>query len=97
MFSFDAGLANATPYSAEVFPVELLGRGTGRVQASNGIDTLLDPLVLATIAETTNLVTPRLRTRRPRSSICRNLTGTRSLEGAPPSGVSGRRSLGGSL
>lgn len=59
MFFFDGGLSNATPYSAEVFPVELLGRGTGLVQACNGIGKILGPLVLAVIAGAGNLVTPR--------------------------------------
>jgi MFS transporter, putative metabolite:H+ symporter len=58
MFFFDGGLSNAAPYSAEVFPVELLGRGTGLVQACNGIGKILGPLVLAFIAGTDNLVTP---------------------------------------
>ncbi len=62
MFFFDGGLSNATPYSAEVFPVELLGRGTGLVQACNGIGKILGPLVLAVIAGTDNLVTPRATT-----------------------------------
>ena len=43
-------IRNATPYSAEVFPVELLGRGAGLVQACNGIGKILGPLVLAVIA-----------------------------------------------
>jgi putative MFS transporter len=59
MFFFDGGLSNATPYSAEVFPVELLGRGTGLVQACNGIGKILGPLVLAVIAGAGNLVTPQ--------------------------------------
>ncbi|HSZ91871.1 MAG TPA: MFS transporter [Acetobacteraceae bacterium] len=59
MFFFDGGLSNATPYSAEVFPVELLGRGTGLVQACNGIGKILGPLVLAVIAGAGNLVTPK--------------------------------------
>jgi MFS transporter, putative metabolite:H+ symporter len=58
MFFFDGGLSNAAPYSAEVFPVELLGRGTGLVQACNGIGKILGPLVLAAIAGAGNLVTP---------------------------------------
>lgn len=58
MFFFDGGLANATPYSAEVFPVELLGRGTGLVQACNGIGKILGPLVLAVIAGANDVVTP---------------------------------------
>jgi MFS transporter, putative metabolite:H+ symporter len=62
MFFFDGGLANATPYSAEVFPVELLGRGTGLVQACNGIGKILGPLVLAMIAGTGNLVSPHATT-----------------------------------
>jgi MFS transporter, putative metabolite:H+ symporter len=59
MFFFDGGLSNATPYSAEVFPVELLGRGTGLVQACNGIGKILGPLVLAVIAGAGNLITPQ--------------------------------------
>jgi len=62
MFFFDGGLSNAAPYSAEVFPVQLLGRGTGLVQACNGIGKILGPLVLAVIAGTDNLVTPRATT-----------------------------------
>ena len=62
MFFFDGGLSNAAPYSAEVFPVELLGRGTGLVQACNGIGKILGPLVLATIAGNANLVTPHATT-----------------------------------
>jgi putative MFS transporter len=62
MFFFDGGLSNAAPYSAEVFPVELLGRGTGLVQACNGIGKILGPLVLALIAGTDNLVTPKATT-----------------------------------
>jgi putative MFS transporter len=62
MFFFDGGLSNAAPYSAEVFPVELLGRGTGLVQACNGIGKILGPLVLAVIAGTNNLVTPKATT-----------------------------------
>jgi putative MFS transporter len=42
-----------------VFPVELLGRGTGLVQACNGIGKILGPLVLAVIAGAGNLVTPK--------------------------------------
>ena len=62
MFFFDGGLSNAAPYSAEVFPVELLGRGTGLVQACNGIGKILGPLVLAVIAGADNLVSPKATT-----------------------------------
>jgi putative MFS transporter len=62
MFFFDGGFSNSAPYSAEVFPVELLGRGTGLVQAANGIGKILGPVVLAVIAGTDNLVSPRATT-----------------------------------
>jgi hypothetical protein len=41
MFFVDGGLAIASPYSAGAFPVELLGRGTGLVQACHGIGKIL--------------------------------------------------------
>ncbi|HEX3860465.1 MAG TPA: hypothetical protein VHY35_02080 [Stellaceae bacterium] len=62
MFFFDGGLSNVAPYSAEIWPVELLGRGTGLVQACNGIGKILGPLVLAFIAGSDNLITPRATT-----------------------------------
>jgi putative MFS transporter len=62
MFVFDGNLSNVAPYSAEIWPVELLGRGTGLVQACNGIGKILGPLVLAVIAGSGNLVTPKATT-----------------------------------
>ena len=59
MFIFDGNLSNVAPYSAEIWPVQLLGRGTGLVQACNGIGKILGPLVLAFIAGSDNLVTPK--------------------------------------
>lgn len=62
MFIFDGNLSNIAPYSAEVWPVELLGRGTGLVQACNGVGKIMGPLVLALIAGSDNLVTPKATT-----------------------------------
>ncbi len=62
MFVFDGNLSNVAPYSAEIWPVELLGRGTGLVQACNGVGKILGPLVLAFIAGSDNLVTPKATT-----------------------------------
>jgi putative MFS transporter len=56
---YDGGFANIAPYSAEIFPVRLSGRGVGLAQAANGIGKIAGPLCLALIAGTSNLVTPK--------------------------------------
>ena len=55
---FDGIFANQSPYSAEVFPVQLSARGVGIGQAANGIGKILGPLSLAFLAGADNLVKP---------------------------------------
>lgn len=55
---FDGLFANQSPYSAEVFPVQLSARGVGVGQAANGIGKILGPLSLAFLAGADNLVKP---------------------------------------
>ena len=56
---FDGGYCNLTPYTAEIFPVRLAGRGMGLAQASNGIGKILGPLCLALIAGAGSVITPQ--------------------------------------
>ena len=56
---FDGGFSNIAPYSAEIFPVRLAGRGVGLAQAANGIGKIAGPLCLALIAGASNLITPK--------------------------------------
>ncbi len=56
---FDGGFANLIPYTAEIFPVNLSGRGVGLAQAANGAGKILGPLSMALIAGASNLVTPK--------------------------------------
>ncbi|WOH53939.1 MFS transporter [Bradyrhizobium sp. sBnM-33] len=56
---FDGGFSNIAPYSAEIFPVRLSGRGVGLAQAANGIGKIAGPLCLALIAGASNLITPK--------------------------------------
>jgi len=56
---FDGGFANIAPYSAELFPVRLSARGVGLAQAANGVGKIVGPLILALIAGTSNLITPK--------------------------------------
>jgi putative MFS transporter len=56
---FDGGFSNIAPYSAEIFPVRLAGRGVGLAQAANGLGKIAGPLCLALIAGATNLITPK--------------------------------------
>jgi MFS transporter, putative metabolite:H+ symporter len=56
---FDGCFANLTPYTVEIHPVRLSGRGFGLAQASNGLGKVLGPLLLGLIAGANNFVTPR--------------------------------------
>jgi putative MFS transporter len=56
---FDGGFANLTPYTVEIHPVRMSGRGFGLAQASNGLGKVLGPLCLGLIAGANNFVTPR--------------------------------------
>ncbi|MBV8889303.1 MAG: MFS transporter [Alphaproteobacteria bacterium] len=62
MFFFDGGVSNNAPYSAEIFPVQLMGRATGLAQACNGVGKILGPLILAMIAGSSNLISPKATT-----------------------------------
>jgi MFS transporter, putative metabolite:H+ symporter len=55
---FDGCFANLTPYTVEIHPVRLAGRGFGLAQASNGLGKVLGPLCLGLIAGANNYVTP---------------------------------------
>jgi len=55
---FDGGLANMSPYPAELFPVGLAARGVGLAQAANGVGKIAGPLCMALIAGADNQVQP---------------------------------------
>lgn len=55
----ESEITNIAPYTAEMFPVRLAGRGVGLSQLVNGIGKIIGPLCLAVIAGTTNFVTPQ--------------------------------------
>jgi len=56
---FEGGLANIAPYSVEVYGVRLGARAVGLQQAANAIGKIVGPIVLAVIAGTGDLVTPK--------------------------------------
>ena len=58
-FFFDGGQSNILTYAAELYPVRLGALAMGVSAASGGVGKILGPLVLALIAGTSNLVTPK--------------------------------------
>jgi MFS transporter, putative metabolite:H+ symporter len=50
---------NLAAYTAEIFPVQLAARAVGLGQTANGAGKIADPLSLALIAGTDNLVAPQ--------------------------------------
>jgi MFS transporter, putative metabolite:H+ symporter len=56
---FEGGLANLAPYSVEVYGVRLGARAVGLQQAANAVGKIVGPIVLAAIAGTNDLVTPK--------------------------------------
>lgn len=56
---FEGGLANIAPYSVEVYGVRLGARAVGLQQAANAVGKIIGPVVLALIAGTSDLVTPK--------------------------------------
>lgn len=57
-FFFDGGLANLQPHAAEIFPVDVAGRGMAASQVAVGIGKITGPLVLAVLAGTGNIIMP---------------------------------------
>ena len=55
----NGGFANVVPYTVEVFPVGLAGRGSALTQAANGVGKILGPLCLAVIAGAGDVVSPK--------------------------------------
>jgi len=58
-FFTEGGAAQISPYSAELFPVRLAGRGAGIGQFGNGVGKIIGPLGLAIAAGTSNIVAPK--------------------------------------
>jgi putative MFS transporter len=56
---WDGGVSAISPYAAEVFPVRMAARGMGLGQAAAGLGKFVGPAVLALIAGSGNLITPR--------------------------------------
>jgi MFS transporter, putative metabolite:H+ symporter len=56
---FEGGLANIGPYSVEVYGVRLGARAVGLQQAANAVGKIVGPIVLAVIAGTDDLVSPK--------------------------------------
>jgi putative MFS transporter len=56
---YSGGFANMTPYTLESHPVRLSARALGLGQSMNGIGKILGPLVLALIAGTNDVVSPK--------------------------------------
>jgi MFS transporter, putative metabolite:H+ symporter len=56
---FDGGYSNLSPYTAEIFPVQLAARAVGLGQAANGAGKIAGPLSLALIAGADSLVAPQ--------------------------------------
>jgi putative MFS transporter len=61
-FFYEGGAAGISPYSAEVFPVRLAGRGAAIGQFGSGVGKIVGPLALAMIAGTSNVVAPKATT-----------------------------------
>lgn len=57
-FFFDGGLANLQPHAAEIFPVDVAGRGMAASQVAVGAGKILGPLILALLAGTSNVIKP---------------------------------------
>jgi putative MFS transporter len=58
-FLYSGGFSNLTPYTSEAHPVRLSARALGLGQAANGIGKILGPLVLALIAGSGDIVSPK--------------------------------------
>jgi MFS transporter, putative metabolite:H+ symporter len=58
-FLYSGGFSNLTPYTAEAHPVRLSARALGLGQAANGVGKILGPLVLALIAGSGDIVSPK--------------------------------------
>lgn len=56
---FEGGLANIAPYSVEVYGVRLGARAVGLQQAANAVGKIVGPVVLAVIAGSGDVVTPK--------------------------------------
>lgn len=56
---YSGGFANITPYTVEAFPVRLGARALGLGQAVNGLGKIAGPLLLAFIAGTSDVVSPK--------------------------------------
>ena len=56
---YDGGFSTLSPYTLEIFPTRLAGRGSGLAQAANGVGKILGPLCLALIAGSSNVVSAR--------------------------------------
>jgi putative MFS transporter len=58
-FFYSGGFSNLTPYTAEAHPVRLAARALGLGQAANGVGKIIGPLVLALIAGSGDIVSPK--------------------------------------
>ncbi|HTH98232.1 MAG TPA: MFS transporter [Stellaceae bacterium] len=58
-FFYSGGFANLTPYTVEVYPVRLGARAIGLGQAMNGVGKIVGPLMLALIAGSGDIVSPK--------------------------------------
>ena len=56
---YDGLFANLSPYSAEIFPVRLAGRGVGLAQAANGVGKIIGPALLGLIAGADTYISPK--------------------------------------
>jgi putative MFS transporter len=58
----DGQWGNLVPFTSEVWPVRMRTHGTGLANAMGGLGKIIGPVVLALIAGTNNLVTPKATT-----------------------------------
>jgi putative MFS transporter len=56
---YSGGFANMSPYVVEAYPVRLSARAMGLAQAMNGVGKIMGPLVLALIAGSSDLISPK--------------------------------------
>ena len=58
-FFLEGSYANLAPFAAEMMPVRLAGRGVGIAQAGNGLGKIVGPFLLAAMAGTGDILTPK--------------------------------------